>query len=381
MSGFRNRLLKSVLTGGLPSGYYLCEYIESDGTNYINTEFNPNQDTRIVIDIELSKQSSYPRWVFGGRNASSSVDGAFTLLATSASAFRSGYNTVSYGVSTSTIGRFLIDKNKNVITINNESFTQTVSTFQSNYPIGLFSICIPSGVDSRMTQGKIYSCKIYDNGNIVRDYIPCLNPDGYFGLYDKVGKKFYGSANDNLFTGEILIGEQSYTGIKSLTSDGTVYFDTGFIPNQDTRVVTDVKFQLDGSNDFLFGARYSEYKNTYGFNAYKTYYRTHYNTEHPDYAKSVSYTSRFTIDKNKNITTIGGSNVIEQTYSAFEAPCSMYIFAVNENGTAKTYGVATIYNFKIYDNDKLVRFYIPVSNSDGVSGLLDLVNQTFDTYV
>lgn len=162
-----------------------------------------------------------------------------------------------------------------------------------------------------------------------------------------------------------------------IESDGTQYIDTGFIPNQDTRVVTNVELKLDGNNYFLFGARYSEYKNTYGFNAYETCYRTHYNTTHPDYDTSVSYTTRFTIDKNKNITTIGGSNVIEQTYSAFEAPCSMYIFAVNENGTAKTFGTAKVFSFSIYDNGVLVRDYIPCINPDGYFGLYDKVGKTF----
>ena len=38
----------------LPSGYTQYEYIESSGTQYIDTGFKPNQNTRTVIDFQAT---------------------------------------------------------------------------------------------------------------------------------------------------------------------------------------------------------------------------------------------------------------------------------------------------------------------------------------
>ena len=48
---------------------------------------------------------------------------------------------------------------------------------------------------------NLYSCQIYDNGTLVRDFVPCINGSGEVGLYDLVGKQFYGNAGTGVFTG------------------------------------------------------------------------------------------------------------------------------------------------------------------------------------
>jgi hypothetical protein len=50
---------------------------------------------------------------------------------------------------------------------------------------------------------KLYSCQIYDNGTLIRDYVPCLNEVGVVGLYDKVENKFYGNAESKNSNGFI----------------------------------------------------------------------------------------------------------------------------------------------------------------------------------
>ena len=35
----------------IPSGYKRLEYIKSSGTQYIDTGFKPNQNTRVVMDV------------------------------------------------------------------------------------------------------------------------------------------------------------------------------------------------------------------------------------------------------------------------------------------------------------------------------------------
>ena len=44
---------------------------------------------------------------------------------------------------------------------------------------------------------------MYDNGVLIRDFRPCLDPDGVACLYDKVEKKYYHNAG----SGEFIAGE------------------------------------------------------------------------------------------------------------------------------------------------------------------------------
>ena len=59
----------------LPNGYKRLEYIDSDGTQWINTEFKANENTRVVCDFQLLSEtigitSSYPHIYGCRRNAS-----------------------------------------------------------------------------------------------------------------------------------------------------------------------------------------------------------------------------------------------------------------------------------------------------------------------
>ena len=53
-----------------------------------------------------------------------------------------------------------------------------------------------------MTLMRLYSCQIYDNDTLIRDYVPCMDNNGVYGLYDKVNGVFYTSATDSGFTGK-----------------------------------------------------------------------------------------------------------------------------------------------------------------------------------
>ena len=59
-----------------------------------------------------------------------------------------------------------------------------------------------NGALSNSVKARLYSMKIYENGEIIRDFIPCyinkpitiegnLYIRGTLGLYDKVNNKFY----------------------------------------------------------------------------------------------------------------------------------------------------------------------------------------------
>ena len=213
---------------GLPSGYRRLEYIQSSGTQYINTAFNPNQDTRVVISFEPTQTKTWTG-AFGARNATN--DSEYGVDFPSGTEIRSvfGSETLSIAIS-GMLARFDVDKNKNICTINGATITNTAQIFQANYPIWIFDKNTAGAKWSPISM-KLYSCQIYDNGTLVRDFVPCVNASGEAGLYDLVDKKFYGNAGTGTFisggytslkTGDVL--NYAYTGaVQSVTLPKGVY--------------------------------------------------------------------------------------------------------------------------------------------------------------
>lgn len=183
-------------SGKLPEGYTELEYIQSSGTQYIDTGFNPNQNTRIICTTNLAKQNT-AAWLFGARNGSG--DSTFGFL-TYQNAYRSDYNTnQDQTISDTYTGFFTVDKDKNVTKINGETkITNAVGTFQTSYPMFLFANNNGGSV-AGYSSCAIQTCQIYDNGTLIRDYVPVKNSSGVVGLYDVVNGVFYTNAGTGEF--------------------------------------------------------------------------------------------------------------------------------------------------------------------------------------
>ena len=185
----------------LPSGYKRLEYIQSTGTQYINTEFKPNNNTRVVLDFELTAAYSSIVGIFGARDTySGTAANQFVFWNNGVSTFRTDYFRTQRTITVSTLlARYQVDKNKNVTTIGSISVTNTVNTGQCINNLCLFCTNT-AGTVNYFSKIKLYSCQIYDNRIIVRDFIPCQKSDGTIGLWDDVNSVFYGNAGTGTFT-------------------------------------------------------------------------------------------------------------------------------------------------------------------------------------
>lgn len=185
----------------LPKGYTELSYIQSNGTQYIDTGFKHNQNTRIVMDAQVVAKPSSHAWLFEGRDSTSS--NAKSLMLLSGSNWYGYYNTSTTRKKIAGVGvldRLAVDYNKNVLTVNGTSYTWTEETFQSATNLVFFASNTNGGI-SAYVSARMYSCQIYDNGVLVRDFVPCLSDADGIGLYDLIGGKFYGNAGTGAFIG------------------------------------------------------------------------------------------------------------------------------------------------------------------------------------
>ena len=407
--------VSGVGTSILPDGYVQLEYIQSSGTQYIDTGFNPNQNTRFVADVEIvSVQNAQ---LFGARIASASS--AFNMLVSSKTGGRDDYGTTVLNFTT-TSERWKIDKNKNVTMVNDVSVSHGVETFQTTCSIFINAVNNNGTPMSTTTaSAKWRTVQIYNNGVLSRNFIPCKNPSGVVGLYDVVNSQFYSNVGTGSFIAgpEIVISNKitidflgnydvvdiddkpikelskdtewifqfvpapklpsGYTELEYIQSSGTQYIDTGFKPNQDTRVVTKFDMiQTDTAWRKLWGSGSGSYNLDFalwndGTTKLQSYYGTKTNSAVPITSMSLN------VDANKNIWEYSGETITFDKNN-FTCAYSMYIFNVNkDNSSAYLPGMMKLYFFKIYNNEVLVRDFIPCKNPSGAIGLYDTVNNQF----
>lgn len=92
-------------------------------------------------------------------------------------------------------------ENTQIVTINdNTVYNGTISgEINTGYNMTLFAANW-EGTVKYFANTKIRSCKILENGTLVRDYVPCTNSSGTVGLYDLVNSEFYTNAGTGTFT-------------------------------------------------------------------------------------------------------------------------------------------------------------------------------------
>ena len=179
----------------LPSDYIQLEYIQSSGSQYINTGFKPNQDTKISITVDFPLSGT--TWLYGSRTSAGS--NSFGFLCESGSRYRFDYASSTNELATKPTGKFTIDSDKNKCYINGELvFTATYTTFASPVNMYIFNNN-NNGSLSGGSSAKLYNCSIYDNGVLIRNFIPCKTESGTVGLYDSVNNQFYQNAGSGTF--------------------------------------------------------------------------------------------------------------------------------------------------------------------------------------
>lgn len=185
---------------GAKGGYTRVEYIQSSGTQYIDTGFKPNNNTRVVMDFQfVSAPTSNHAVIFGARDATNV--NSFCVFYIKDGYFRSDYgatNTNQWAINST--ARYTIDKNKETTSLNNTTQSYSATTFQGGYNMYLFALNTGGALGFGSQGLKVYSCQIYDNGTLIRDYVPCINAKGVAGLYDAVNGVFYANAGTGSFT-------------------------------------------------------------------------------------------------------------------------------------------------------------------------------------
>lgn len=193
------------IPAALPAGYTILDYIANTSSSggYIDTGIKPNDSNwkfegswmltgaieayqAIMASYSTESANTY-RIIYNNTSTTSVLLGANTKASAPTSSSVNGaneWNTFSIQYGTATI-------NGTAVTLGT-----TAGTAITN------NMCLFSNTAAtKFLVGKMRRFKAWHNGTLVRDMIPCINPQSVYGMYDIVNNVFYGSSNENNFTG------------------------------------------------------------------------------------------------------------------------------------------------------------------------------------
>lgn len=183
----------------LPEGYTQVDYIESHGKEYIDTGVNADSNLRTVLDMAYTE----PKAANQNVGAINMDKGQVRYhIVPQFESFRiyiqnsSFINTISLDTN-----RHLydIDVPNHIIKVDKNNYSLNTTSFNVELNFWLFGRNSDSTIYK--SKNKLYKCRMYVSGVLVRDFIPCYrNSDNEVGLYDLVNGVFYTNQGTGAFT-------------------------------------------------------------------------------------------------------------------------------------------------------------------------------------
>lgn len=221
---------------------------------------------------------------------------------------------------------------------------------------------------------KFYYCKIWNDSQLVRDFIPVIDTNNKICLYDKVEQKLYYAQYGE--KQEEFERNASMLPLKSIACNGNQYIDTELKPNQNTVVEMKCKIDNTETSQALFGSRTGLKTKTFAsFYANNNTIRCDYNTVQTNIGTLPA--EEFTIKQDKNVFYLNKVQKGSTIYNNFNGDYNLYLLATNTSGTVELKAMLQFYYCKIWDGTNLLRDYIPIMDEAGKIHLYDKVNLKF----
>lgn len=192
---------------GLPNGYQLLEYIQSSGTQWIDTGIKGHMNYTYEIEFQQTDTGNYRNW---GTFGQSSYVGLNMSLTYGGSGFIVRWESQSSKQQYVDLGS--IDTNKHTLKIvNGEIYYDGIDKGKSvghsnslviDYNLFLGTINPGGTTPSANSKTKFYLYKVYDeNSALIQNLIPSKRKsDNVIGMYDIVSGQFFTNSGTGSFT-------------------------------------------------------------------------------------------------------------------------------------------------------------------------------------
>lgn len=363
----------------VPDSYTRLDYIESDGRQYIDISGTPD-GMEIELTFACNPEGTVENALFG---AQWSVNGFFLEVYAQGGGLRwhSGGGYVDVPVDDLTAKHTVRCKKGWISLDGGEPITFTTSGNDVGYPVRLFSVYNNGGyAGAKSGLYKLYACKVWVNGALRANFIPAAsNFNGDIGVYDTEFQQLYGNGANEGAASYIRTLPENYTQLEYIQSSGTQFINTGIVPNANTTLDVDFQIMASGSDNGIIGVvdpnccivytastLYGAYKNGIGSSAVIDI-SEHYNGRMTAHLGNGEFYSDY-----------GGSSFDPVTN--WSTTASIYLFALNRNGTVYGRSSIRMYIASVYlddGNDWLNAEFIPCKNPSGVIGMYETYSGQF----
>lgn len=186
----------------------MYQYLQSDGSAYIDTGIKFNSSNRLNISLDCQYINTYSGsgidwiagWDYGGQlgrsnNTTWSCDANTTSTITTTDRT---YITEEINPNTQ-ITTYQISTATTSVSMSRSFSNSNLTTYGGKAGYPLFCAFTQTDRYGRATAQRIYSFKMYQNGVMIRDLHPA-SLDGVYGMYDALNDVFYSNAGSGLFT-------------------------------------------------------------------------------------------------------------------------------------------------------------------------------------
>lgn len=224
----------------LPEGYQEIATITSTGTQYIDTGVNASSSIKIEVGLPSPNLLIYNGVLYGGGIdwQNTYIQGEFDKDTTFA--FNNDFRVVTLPTDSTD---FILVQDSNKIYANDKLVhTFAAATFSTDYPIYLFTYN-RGGTTGEFGSYTISYCKVYDNGELVRDFVPCYKKDNNeAGLFDLVNNTFHSNkGSDSFVKGENITTRLQTKDVTITSTDSiTILPDEGYNGMSEVNIAIDI---------------------------------------------------------------------------------------------------------------------------------------------
>ena len=195
----------------LPVGYKECKYLESTGLQYIDLNIKATENTKLELNFSIDTvEQGVSYRIFGARNSTNNK--AFVAgkqSATNNTIFGqfdtiTPVNVKNIRPSADTITKITLSKDGFYVDNELSRTFEGYKDFTTSDNILLFAVN-GGGTVSKTTQNlRIYYTKLWEDGKLILNLIPCLDDNNVPCMYDIVSKTTFYNAGTGTFNYELI---------------------------------------------------------------------------------------------------------------------------------------------------------------------------------
>lgn len=357
------------------------EYLQSDSTAFIDTGISGNNNN-LSLNMTFYVENFYEYFGIFGNYIDENTNVFRVIGSESSNKLYLNTNTRAGSADVRNLSNFYGSKHTlrlvrtKLILDGVSSSVRIINGTANDTNIALFNRSVANPFpDVRDAGLKIYSCQMYDNGVMIRDFRPCLHPKTLEPcMYDTVTKQYFFNAGTGQFKYEYTFDTLEY-----IESTGAQWIDTGIATTTSDFGFTLDAMPLTSGDTYPIGSRASDAgKRFFGIRSNSSSVFAYGWQWYKSSAASQSYVNvrtRMSLNWLNTKQVSIGNDVDELQDAVIDNGRNISLFGVSGSLLWK----GRIYSAMISNGYQVVAGYIPVRKLDGTVCMYDFISGEFKT--